>query len=66
MMGGAELAYTVTWGGVRVAQTRPPAWEPAEAGREVADTVGTTGEACRDTWERSALRGVAADGVWGW
>ena len=29
--GGAELAYTVTWGAVRVAQTRPPAWEPAEA-----------------------------------
>ena len=61
----AELAYTVTWGAVRVAQTRPTAWGPAEAGKGVAGTVGTTGVTCRDTRARPALRGGAADGVWG-
>ena len=54
--GGAELAYTVTCGAVRVAQTRPPAWGPAEAGRGVVGTVGTTGVTCRDTRARPALR----------
>ena len=63
--GEAELAYTVTWGAVRVAQMRPTAWEPAVSGRGVADTVGTTGVTCRDTRARPALRGGAADGVWG-
>ena len=32
---------------------------------EVADTVGMTGVARRDTRATSALRGGAADGVWG-
>ena len=53
----------MTWG--TVAQTRPPAWEPGEVGREVLDTVGTTVVARRDTRARLSLRGRAADGVWG-
>ena len=48
-----------------MAQTRPTAWEPAEAGRGVAGTVGTTGVTCKDTRARPALRGGDADGVWG-
>ena len=50
-LGGEELAYTVTWGAVTAAQTRPPAWEAAEAGSEVVDAVETTGVVCRDTGE---------------
>ena len=48
-----------------MAQTKPPAWEPAEAEREVAGAVGTTGVTCKDTRARSALKGGAADGVCG-
>ena len=41
--GGRGTGLDGDLGAVTVAQTRPPAWEAAGAGREVADTVGVTG-----------------------